>query len=473
MGSLNPDFLLKEELEFEVSLRGETPATNVSDLRKQLRGLIRTKKPTTAVLVPKYQVEAEVELCKSRAEELLACVEDLGDTPLVNSVPVFRLRQRLEHLDRRLKYWVQSGEVGDKWDVLPTQQQIREALVKISVSQDVVKDEDGAPLPPKAETKGPSMVTDEANVTPSAVPVTISQIETRSLLSPTVQPRVLESNLPTGAESSQRGPGTAMLAPAYASYTKLPNPLGLILQQLPSVDGLNVGELMQFFRVLYEVRAFPGMTEAYLMHLIFPHCRSPLSEKLLSCLGRGGTFDDFHRLTLESFIPGRLLKNLQKEHVDRLQQPGETLANYAVSIKQAAKVLRSPMTEEETVQTILEGVTPEERSRLVLVAKPKTFSELEQVILDARVVAYNDSLRQSQVSMQSTPYQVMSVQPQEFPPSYMPRQPPRCYYCKEVGHIRRFCHKLNQPAGGRPPMEDIPAHNHRQPKNGPGGKAEK
>lgn len=131
-----------------------------------MRGLIRTKQPTTSAVDPKFKVDTDVELCKGRAEELLACVGDLGDAPDVNSVPGFRLRQRLEHLDRRIGFWEQSGEVEDKWDTMPTHQQVRETLAKISASQGVANDDDGAPLPSKVETCKPLVVEEKTETKP-------------------------------------------------------------------------------------------------------------------------------------------------------------------------------------------------------------------------------------------------------------------------------------------------------------------
>lgn len=42
MNKLNPDYLIKDELEFEVKVRGKVLATGVADLRKQLRSLVRS-----------------------------------------------------------------------------------------------------------------------------------------------------------------------------------------------------------------------------------------------------------------------------------------------------------------------------------------------------------------------------------------------------------------------------------------------
>lgn len=42
MDKLNPYYLVKDEVELEVKVRGEVPSAGVADLRKQLRSLVRS-----------------------------------------------------------------------------------------------------------------------------------------------------------------------------------------------------------------------------------------------------------------------------------------------------------------------------------------------------------------------------------------------------------------------------------------------
>lgn len=59
------------------------------------------------------------------------------------------------------------------------------------------------------------------------------------------------------------------------------------------------------------------------------------------------------------------------------------------------------MSELQLVETILVGLSPEERSRLVLVNRPTSFAELEQCCIHASNVWYADQNRHNTSSFQS------------------------------------------------------------------------
>lgn len=83
-------------------MRGEVPATGVADLRKQLRSLERSGKSLVTPINDAVYAEKDFEECQVKADELLAQVNDLGQTPDLGSTAVSRLRLRQEHLVRRL-----------------------------------------------------------------------------------------------------------------------------------------------------------------------------------------------------------------------------------------------------------------------------------------------------------------------------------------------------------------------------------
>lgn len=101
MAKLNPDYLIKDELEFEVRLRGEVlSAIGVSELRN----LVRSGQALVESFENEKYAEDDLDLCKLKADELLAQVSDLGLDPDLGSRAVFRLRLRLEHLLRRFSF---------------------------------------------------------------------------------------------------------------------------------------------------------------------------------------------------------------------------------------------------------------------------------------------------------------------------------------------------------------------------------
>lgn len=470
MSKINPDYLLKDELEFEVRLRGEEPVALVNDLRKQLRNLLRSGKAVLEKFKNEKYALQDVEICKFKAEELLAQVGDLGPTPDLNCVPVFRLRLRLEHVLRRLKFWTRSGLLSGDCDLTSVESQLVEGLQGLVDVNLVEREEEGVVLPPApAETRGEASVTKPADGSSTAPPVGSVPAELPPNASPEGSPAVgtmgVGSQLPTNQAapnlvSPLNSRGSSVTMPhAGDMYSKLQNPLSNLLKDLPVVDGLDANLLLQFIEILLRAKEFPGMSDSTLLQLCFPHCRSPLLEVLLSCLERGVTLDQFHGSLVENFLPGRLRENLRQERFCRLQRHGEELAHFVNSVKLAAKVLRIPMTEREIVEVIIEGITPEARSRLVFCSRPTSFVELSRICVTAGAVAYNDQSRGvQQPSRNRLP--VMQINAPPIGQGMRQMGPRVCFGCGQPGHIRRFCRAqgVSQPSSrsATVPVSNVP-----------------
>ncbi|KAG8295317.1 hypothetical protein J6590_082531 [Homalodisca vitripennis] len=171
---------------------------------------------------------------------------------------------------------------------------------------------------------------------------------------------------------------------------KLPNPLTPLLQRLPTVDGLDTEDLLRFLSEILRLHDLPGLQGASFLHVISPFCRPPLGDCLVRVLQRGGTLDDFHREALDFFVPGPLRERLRVEKFFRPQGNGESLAKFVAEVRDTDRVLRLDIPESTVVTTILEGLNPEERSRLVYAGRPSTFSELDRLCIASRSVQFAD-----------------------------------------------------------------------------------
>ena len=242
------------------------------------------------------------------------------------------------------------------------------------------------------------------------------------------------------------------------SFNKLPNPLTPLLQSLPVVDGLDVNVLVTFLGILFRMREFPGMRDSDLLGLILPYCRSPMSERLTASLLAGSNFDQFHSDLLDFFVPTSMRERLKMDMVYRPQGVREPLAEFVCKVKQAGRVLRLGICEADMVRIILDGINPEERSRLVFAGRPSTFLELDRLCVTARSVQFLDQQRE-QAAVALSPGPVLAVQ--EVPQNSGGRFVPTCFGCGQRGHIRRFCRRdasdnnagpKNGGQGGLPPQ---------------------
>ena len=159
---------------------------------------------------------------------------------------------------------------------------------------------------------------------------------------------------------------------------------------------------------------------------------------------------------------------MKRNLVLRAQGTYERLAHYISEVRESALLLQVKWSEQQLVDTILVGLSPEERSRLALVKRPTTFTELELCCIHSSDVWYSDQNRsvsmsqsQSRNSFQTRPIgnDTRNYRDKRFVSTYKthnyphvsysktkPRQPTsevseerRCYNCGKAGHISKLC----------------------------------
>ena len=238
------------------------------------------------------------------------------------------------------------------------------------------------------------------------------------------------------------------------SYHKLPNPLSDVIQRLPVVDGLDPEALLKFLRIFFQLADFPGLSERTLLELIYPYCRGSMAERVTSTLRDGGGIDHFHREVLDAFVPGRLHDRLRHKHFYRVQASGESLAHFISSVKDAARILRLGLSESDVIHTILEGVTPEERSRLTFAVRPQSFIDLDRLCAESTTIRGNDDIRAHEARRRSDrPNLDRRVgQPGAWGPRPAPVQSCEvrelfCSRCHRSGHVARYCNDAKQRQG--------------------------
>ena len=150
---------------------------------------------------------------------------------------------------------------------------------------------------------------------------------------------------------------------------------------------------------------------------------------------------EFHREVLGAFVPGRLMEQLRHRHFYRVQSRGESLAQFVHSIRDTARTLGLGLSEEEVVQIILEGVSPQERLRLVFAERPRRFVDLDRLCVMSKDIQTSDeargdssgdlpiSQRAEGRSGPSRPRQAQSVRDRESWGIII------CYNCNRPGHV--------------------------------------
>lgn len=282
------------------------------------------------------------------------------------------------------------------------------------------------------------------------------------------------------------------------NYAKLPNPIQQYLQKIRICDGLNVDELLNFINITLKIRNLKQLSDYSLFQVLIPHMEGLVKERAFYSMCNGISYDQFHDEILKTCIPTRLRSRLEQDQYYRLQRNGEPLQTFIMSIKESAHVLRLNKSEQEIVDTIIEGLNPTERQRLIFTPKPTSFVELNNLCILSQNVRYTDMQRLSterntcrtprnqfqenvnneNVSRRSNPnFQNVTFKPirqhtnfntnvpvpnSQFQNMHIsnissipnrsnqannsPNKPVefKCYYCNKPGHMARNCFLKNQ-----------------------------
>jgi hypothetical protein len=156
------------------------------------------------------------------------------------------------------------------------------------------------------------------------------------------------------------------------------------------------------------------------------------------------SFEIFHESLLKRFIPARQLSQLRVGRYERVQADNEPLGSYIQSITDAALVLRITKAEPQFVERIIEGLTANQRARFEFQGPPKSFKQLEHLVVVDRIITFADNTRQP-VAVDRRHEVVQSTVRNDtvncplHPSSKTPDRVnvPVCYHYGKSGHIQR------------------------------------
>lgn len=494
MSKFNPDLLLKDELVYEALMRG-LPYTDitVSELRHSLREKQHQLSPKSERLQC-LELGDEVELCYAKFRELSSLARNAEEekSPAV----ILRIQQRIEHLIRRvnnLVIWpgitVTARDVqkfaDEALQQLPSLikalrrrsdtfkiDEIESSLLSLNLSplQSPTTEQRATtvtfqlPIDTGAEENINQIVSDPVGTTPYSVPpvqnVTVSDpcnVNVNVLGSPVVhQPNI--------CNSLSLHPFNRMESSFCSNwYGKITNPVEKILSEIQPTDGLNISRLMEFLKSVLRIYELQQLSDTQVLEIIMPRSRSPLKDRILEAIRSKSSFEQFHAMVINYFIPTGIYEELKRNTVLRVQGTHERLAHFVAEVREYARLLKTNFSEAQLVENILVGLSPEERSRLVLLNRPNSFAELERCCIHSSNVWYSDQNRRIAITRAATrcelppvasePVDLSSRNKRYFHRS--PRwtnkcsapvevsnpgiKPKRCYNCGKAGHFSREC----------------------------------
>lgn len=439
MSDLKVDFLVRDELQYELKCRDVTfqEKETVDVLRKLLRKAIKDN-VTYSVnnLKTKLKLESELDLIKSKCEAIKSTSEDLSSESRIQDIirienKIFHTRSRVENLLRFQLKEESTHELKGCLDVLNKSQELVSNLnVKTDLKENYVRrvsenNEEEENLNSRLddvflEKSSVSKIQEQISLPGVNNPEHVSELNLAHTSRPNLQN--------TLTQNKQENPPFDM-----SLYNKLSNPLEKYLSGIKITNGLNIEELLSLMKIMFKIKREVKLADSQIINLLVNHCNDPLLNTLLQSKERNLSLTETNRSILENFIPHNMLENMRMHSVNRPQRDNEAFSLYILEVRENAEILMCNYSEAEIVNIIKTGLNFETRSKLTFCADPKSFSELNSLCITFNNVNYSDFCRAKQGPALNRP-----------PTEIHQRKPVSCYNCGGVGHIAKNCFKRTE-----------------------------
>jgi hypothetical protein len=346
---MNPNYLLKDELNYELGVRGIKSKADTQQLRKLFRSLVHENLYVEVSYLHERGFQELYQVALNKILEFQKVV-DQQDTNLS------RLQTRAQHLTARVAHLELA--FTDFQFSASEQRSVRRLLGLLA---DVERKMAAAQDPHASQVFLGDDSSNEEGQNPGKAEQLVHEMDAQTA---------------TSFEVRSTDPVTFPSPLKSKFYQKIPHPLSNSIEEMPTIDGSQIDLVWEFVIKASRLCKMGHFNAPLIYEVLYPYCKGEALELLTQSLTQNLPFDSFHARLINRFIPERQLAELRTDKYERVQAEREPLGQYIQAIRDAAFVLRITEPEAQMVSRILEGLNHAQRARFVFQTPPSTLTQL-------------------------------------------------------------------------------------------------